>query len=89
MLIHHTSQKLIMISRNHYILKTMISRNHYIMFLPIFHAISWVFGVFRGTKKPGAVHFMYMKSIYDFMVFMISHMISYILAIISLHDIHI
>ena len=32
MLIQHTSQKLIMISRYHYILKTMISRYHYILF---------------------------------------------------------
>ena len=51
MLIHHTSQKLIMISRNHYILKTMISRNHYIMFLPIFHAISWVFEDFMVPRN--------------------------------------
>ena len=51
MLIHHTSQKLIMISQYHYILKTMISRYHYIIFLPIFHAISWVFEDFMVPRN--------------------------------------
>jgi hypothetical protein len=55
----------------------------------ISYMISWIFGRYQGTKKPGAVHFMYMKSIYDIIVFMISYMISYILTIISIYNIHI
>ena len=61
-----------MISRNHYIIKPMISRNHYIIFLPISHTISGVLGDIRGTKKPGASCFMYMKSLYDIIVYMIT-----------------
>ena len=55
--------------------------------------ISWIFGSFQGTKTLGAVWYQWLISctLNQYMIsgFMISHMISYILAIISLYEIHI